>query len=110
MGIDEDPNVPFVYENDHLSAFATQMALAMKCNTPLEEVRRMATTSDEKKVVRSLEQAVQKAEKWTLHTDYSFDEHANRYFRVQGGRTNQGAWSLALEYKNLTDGFSDRII
>merc|ERR1719379_2714576 len=56
-----------------------------------------------------MEQAIHSATKWVLHIDYTFEEHANRYFRVQGGRVHHGAWSLALEYKNFVDGFSDHI-
>eukprot|EP00928_Gymnodinium_smaydae_P087193 TRINITY_DN71500_c0_g1_i1.p1 TRINITY_DN71500_c0_g1~~TRINITY_DN71500_c0_g1_i1.p1 ORF type:complete len:1425 (-),score=377.94 TRINITY_DN71500_c0_g1_i1:98-3829(-) len=107
--IDEAPNVPFVYENDPLSTFATKLAEAFKSHVPLPVIERFANTPTEKKVLRSMRHAVQLSSKWTLHMDYAYDEHANRYFRVQRGRVNQGAWSLALDYKNYSADLIDRI-
>mmetsp|Transcript_41644 Transcript_41644/g.109937 ORF Transcript_41644/g.109937 Transcript_41644/m.109937 type:complete len:1214 (-) Transcript_41644:251-3892(-) len=107
--IDEAPNVPFVYENPTLSKFATRVAEALQEQATPDELEAMATCAVERRVLRSMENAARVADKWALHTDYAFDDNTKRHFRVQGGRVNEGAWSLALEYKNFIDNYSSHI-
>jgi len=108
--IGEVPNVPFVYENEELSAFATRVADGFVRQLPPEQISALASSTTEKKVLRNMEKAVQTVSKWVLHTDYTLDQDTNRYVRMQDGRASDGAWSLALEYKNYADHFSDRVV
>mmetsp|Transcript_49288 Transcript_49288/g.107270 ORF Transcript_49288/g.107270 Transcript_49288/m.107270 type:complete len:1299 (-) Transcript_49288:82-3978(-) len=108
--IDESPNVPFVYESEDLSLFATQVAEAIASHKEMTQIEAMAKSGAQKKVFRSMWAAAQTASKWKLHQDFELDMNSNRYFRVQGGRVCESAWSLALEYKNFADHFSDKIV
>jgi len=107
--IGEAPNVPFVYENTDLSAFATRVAESLVRQATTEQVSAMATTGAERKVIRNMERAAQTVSKWQMHCDYSLDKDSNRYVRLQNGRACDGAWSLALEYKNYVDHYSDKV-
>eukprot|EP00929_Paragymnodinium_shiwhaense_P077557 TRINITY_DN3994_c0_g1_i2.p1 TRINITY_DN3994_c0_g1~~TRINITY_DN3994_c0_g1_i2.p1 ORF type:complete len:1470 (+),score=528.61 TRINITY_DN3994_c0_g1_i2:81-4490(+) len=108
--IDEAPNVPFTYENPELSTFATKVADAIQQSKSSSDLMGMASTPAERRVVRSMENAAKTAAKWELHADYAFDEQAAQYFRVEKGRVNEGAYSLALELKNYVDNFTDHVI
>jgi len=108
--IDEAPCVPFVYENDDLTRFATRLGDALLRGKQGAQLEAMATTEAEMKVARSFTAAQQKAEKWVLNQDYAVDSSGQRYVRVVQGRVSEGSWSLALELKNYVDRYTDRII
>eukprot|EP00929_Paragymnodinium_shiwhaense_P025787 TRINITY_DN15519_c0_g1_i1.p1 TRINITY_DN15519_c0_g1~~TRINITY_DN15519_c0_g1_i1.p1 ORF type:complete len:1641 (-),score=534.53 TRINITY_DN15519_c0_g1_i1:309-5231(-) len=109
--IDEHQNVPFVYENEDLSAFATMVAEAMIEGTEsVSELQKTLQTPSEKRLFRSMVGAGAVSSKWNIGVDYIFDETANKYLRVQNGRVNAGAWSLALEYLNFQHQFQERIL
>lgn len=107
--IDESPNVPFVYENEELSTFATKVASGLVQNLPPSKLGIYARSEAEKRIERGMLHAAQTASKWVLNTDYCYDQGANRYFAIQHGRINEGAWSLALEYKNYSDRLTDKV-
>jgi len=108
--IGEEPNVPFVYENEELSALATRAAEALVRHRPAEEIAALASRPVEKKVIRNMERAAQTARKWVARVDYDLDPDTGRYLQVQAGRADEAAWSLALEFKNFADRLSDRVV
>lgn len=107
--IDEAPNVPFVYENPEASDLCSRAAQCIARGEPSHVIKSMAKKPMDTKLIRSMENAALAASKWVVHQDYTYDESAGKYLRIQNGRVNEGAWSLALEYKNLADHYSDKI-
>jgi len=98
--IDNSPNVPFVYKNDELSRFATQVAARF---TAMGSVDGMARTPSEVRVVQVMQRAWALGMKMVPGQDFLQGAMYNLHVKIENGKADPLAWSLPLECRNFAD-------
>eukprot|EP00928_Gymnodinium_smaydae_P063628 TRINITY_DN47149_c0_g1_i1.p1 TRINITY_DN47149_c0_g1~~TRINITY_DN47149_c0_g1_i1.p1 ORF type:complete len:1550 (+),score=417.94 TRINITY_DN47149_c0_g1_i1:130-4779(+) len=111
--IDEEPNEPFVYPNEELSAMATRVATQLASGTTPEAIASTVGRGPHPasaRVVREVCKEWTRGQQLVAGEDYVYVKERSRYCKLHAGRANTKAWSLALECRNFQDGLSREIL